>query len=313
MQSADDSVESNGSTAKRIDLLRGALSQLEGVGQSNYIASSRPNNRGRERKKGGGRTIRTRKNRDRVPATTARSIDSEIIDDLFGDLDPSMRVRSENSTKTTTSSAQLRPKMNVRMPVAMADADGAFTKKGMSRLVAEAKMRKQRAIRRAKAEKCERAIREKEVAMRAKEEAIALRETRRVARIEAAKRREIHRQTRPRVLDAETRESNAEERSDEMEALESMYDDDEFERVDELSFVLKIRDDARARISMTEMYPSSAPPRVSLEFDSEKIAELAEELDLSGRLEDIWMEREGSVVLFEWIEAVKEALEEEGQ
>ena len=149
--------------------------------------------------------------------------------------------------------------------------------------------------------------------MRAKEEAIALRETRRVARIEAAKRREIHRQTRPRVLDAETRESNAEERSDEMEALESMYDDDEFERVDELSFVLKIRDDARARISMTEMYPSSEPPRVSLEFDSEKIAELAEELDLSGRLEDIWMEREGSVVLFEWIEAVKEALEEEGQ
>eukprot|EP00939_MAST-03C_sp_MAST-3C-sp1_P000664 g664.t1 len=338
--------------SKRIGVYQNALSQLRSVRVKDDTSKCKRKNKHfkaveekakeaarkdeaiRRRKAG-----RKKKNLDRnitagnlrLRQSTPANSDREIIDDLFGDLDASMRVESTTSTARAQCHLKRKPPASSSstpsLPVAMADADGKFTSKGMEKLVVEAKIRR---LREAKLAKEKRAREQIEAAKRAKldaERKAAEMEAKKIARREAEERRAAHRKTRSTALNAETLEANADERCDELEALESMYGDDDGSFVKQRSggegadsFSLAMCDGALdVSVSLPRTYPSSSPPHVSLKWNvatnssnSASTAAKIRDMDLPGLLEDMWMRSDGCVVLFEWIEAARERVEESG-
>ena len=194
--------------------------------------------------------------------------------------------------------------------VALADADGHFTSTGMSRLVLEAKARKLRQAKKAKEARARRKVEEAERKRKEADRLAAEKAARKTARAAAVARREAHRKNRTTDVDASTLEENKSEREDEMEALESMYgEDDSFVRTKD-GFTMRLSDGrVVVRVRTPPAYPSSSPPEADLTFDRDDLSIAAEENDLIGKLEDIWMDGDGIVVLFEWIEWVREWLE----
>ena len=229
-----------------------------------------------------------------------------LLDDLFSSLDDSMKVKETPSTKKTlihlTKEARKQREMEANVPVSLpvATADGVFTKGGMERLVVEARRRKEKQIQIAR-EKMRKKKQEEEKAAELERLRLEKEKNERIERLKLeAEKREKHRSSRVLTIDEETKESNLEAQEDELEALESMYPD-EYVAIDKSTFKI-VFENMTLKIQMPDTYPSNSPPVSTFEGISvdEEIMHL---------LEDMWMERDGCVVIFEWLEELKLKLE----
>ena len=240
-----------------------------------------------------------------APSQKYKNDRTVLVDDLFAGLDDSMKVKETPATKKTlihlTKEARKQREIEVNAPVLLpvATADGVFTKGGMERLVMEAKRRKQKQAQIAR-EKMRKKKEEEEKAAELERIRLEKEKNERIERLKVeAEKREKHRSSRVLTIDEETKESNLEAQEDELEALESMYPD-EYVAIDKSTFKI-VLENMTLKIQMPDTYPSNSPPVSTFEGKSvdEEIIHL---------LEDMWMERDGCVVIFEWLEELKERL-----
>lgn len=286
---------------RRVRVLDGAMDQLDGVRVKRTYGRNAPRSVAPSRKTT--TTVVRRQNQ--------QDLNASLVDDLFGDLDSSLRVVESSSSPQEASRIHLRTNPKVSSadadsrPVAVKDAYGAFTKGGMNKLVEVAKRRK--ATRAEEARK--RLLRKKRAEKAAAKEAERAQREAEIERAAKAERRRTHRETResPDALSKERVEENAEARTDEMEALEAMYPD-EFERgeKDDVFSLTLCEGTLRVHCEMPRGYPSSEPPVVT-KIEWKDGREGPDETELSEMLEDTWIEGQGNVVIYEWAEALSGA------
>lgn len=258
------------------------------------------------------RTVKPKKKKKKKTPTIHKMTNDRatLVDDLFSGLDDSMRVKDTSSTTKSlihlTKEAQKQRKIEANAPVSLpvATADGVFTKCGMERLVAEAKQRKVRQAKIAR-EKMRKKREEEERAAQLERLRIEKEKDARIERLKrAAEKREKHRSLRVLTIDEETKESNLEAQEDELEALEAMYPD-EYVAIDKTRFKIMF-ENVTLTIQMPEAYPSNSPPDSTYECIGGGGEAVDEEI--LHLLEDMWIERDGSVVIFEWLEELKERM-----
>jgi len=292
-----------------------ALSQLSEVGTLSkkvYVPTVKKN-----KKKGTiqSSNMKTKKKKKKKKAFVPKRTDDRIslLDDLFNGLDDSMKVKQEpantNAPKKLihlTKEARKQREMESSLPVSIpvVTADGVFTKGSMERLVREAKKRKVRQAKIAKKNMQRKIEKEKKAAELEKIRMDEERKAREEKLKEAALQRQKHRDSRPTILDEDTRSENLEAQEDELEALEAMYPDEYVKTENSSTFKIVFPSKMTIKVHMPETYPSASPPMATLEqADGVDVDE-----ELKNLLEDMWIERDGSVILFEWLEELKEKL-----
>lgn len=268
------------------------------------------------------REVKKKKKKKKAAKPRARKYakgtrDSDLIGDLFSDLDSSMRFTppppSQRGAAIHLKGNAPRPAQDTdSMPVAMADADGVYTSGGIGRLLAAAKQRKITNARRAKEAAARKKIDDAAAAVAETERLKVEGQERTASNQAAAASRAQHQAQRPPPgsLDAAALAENVEEQEDEMEGMEAMYPDD-YEAIDGTSFRLAICDSAvRLTVKLPAGYPSACPPEAQVSFESAALSLYEIDPELQFLLEDMWIERDGSVLLFEWVEDIKEKIQD---
>lgn len=95
---------------------------------------------------------------------------------------------------------------------------------------------------------------------------------------------------------------DAQERNDEIEALQAIFTD-EFRQINDDSFEIQIDKDLCIRVCLPSNYPSTCPPLFELQnglLTDEQI------ISLSNQLEDMAASNLGEVVIFKWVEFLRE-------
>ncbi|KAG8246385.1 hypothetical protein J6590_086184 [Homalodisca vitripennis] len=99
--------------------------------------------------------------------------------------------------------------------------------------------------------------------------------------------------------------------ADEIEALRSIYGD-QWQNEDELAGAYRVevtegRCEAALHIKLPPQYPCSAPPQYQLSAPS---LTRSEKQSLSAKLENIYLENVGESVIYQWVEALREFLQD---